>query len=68
MIDQLRADVPHEEFDYLALMKGLRGYARPRDRVTTLLRHQAIIRVKKGLYVFGPTYRRAPTRERCWPT
>lgn len=60
MIDQLRADVPHEEFDYLALTAGLRGYARPRDRVTTLLRHQAIIRVKKGLYVFGPTYRRAP--------
>jgi hypothetical protein len=60
MIDQLRADVPHEEFDYLALTSGLRRYARPRDRVTTLLRHQAIIRVKKGLYVFGPTYRRAP--------
>jgi hypothetical protein len=60
VIDQLRAGVPHEEFDYLALMAGLREYARPRDRVTTLLRQQAIIRVKKGLYVFGPTYRRAP--------
>ena len=41
-------------------MAGLRAYARPRDRVTTLLREQAIVRVKKGLYVFGPTYRRAP--------
>jgi hypothetical protein len=60
VIDELRARVPHEEFDYLALIAGLRGYARPRDRVTTLLRQQAIIRVKKGLYVFGTTYRRAP--------
>jgi hypothetical protein len=60
MIDELRARVPYEEFDYLALMDGLRGYARPRDRVTTLLDRQAIVRVKKGLYIFGPTYRRAP--------
>src|SRR5450759_4428928 len=41
-------------------MEGLRRYARPRDRVTTLLNRRAIIRVKKGLYIFGPTYRRAP--------
>ena len=60
VIADLRARVPHEEFDYLALMAGLRGYARPRDRVTTLLRQRVIIRVKKGLYIFGPTYRRAP--------
>jgi len=60
VIDQLRARVPHEEFDYVALMAALRRYSRPRDRVTTLLARQAIIRVKKGLYVFGPTYRRTP--------
>jgi len=60
MLDALRARVPHEEFDYTALTDGLRGYARPRDRITTLLGRRAIVRIKKGLYVFGPTYRRAP--------
>lgn len=60
MIDALRAAVPFEEFDYQTLLEGLRGYASPRDRATRLLKAGAIIRVKKGLYVFGPTYRRAP--------
>jgi hypothetical protein len=39
------------EFDYVYLMDALKGLARPRDRVTTLLRKQQILRVKKGLYV-----------------
>ena len=60
MIDTLRASVPFEEFDYQTLLRGLRHYAHPRDRVTRLLETHAIIRVKKGLYVFGPTYRRLP--------
>ena len=60
MIEALRASVPFEEFDYQALLQGLRRYARPRDRATRLLETGAIIRVKKGLYVFGPTYRRLP--------
>jgi predicted transcriptional regulator of viral defense system len=60
MIDDLRASVPFEEFDYQTLLQSLRHYARPRDRATRLLETGAIIRVKKGLYVFGPTYRRAP--------
>jgi predicted transcriptional regulator of viral defense system len=60
MIDALRASVPFEEFDYQTLVQALRRYARPRDRATRLLETGAIIRVKKGLYVFGPTYRRLP--------
>ena len=60
MIDALRASVPFEEFDYQTLMQALRDYSCPRDRVTRLLQAGAIIRVKKGLYVFGPTYRRQP--------
>jgi hypothetical protein len=39
------------EFDYIYLMDALKGMARPRDRVTTLLRTRQILRVKKGLYV-----------------
>jgi predicted transcriptional regulator of viral defense system len=59
-MDLLRADVPFEEFDYQTLLNACRGFAAPRDHITRLLQTGAIIRVKKGLYVFGPTYRRGP--------
>jgi len=50
--------IPYEEFDYQTLVSALNGYARPRDRITTLLRKGTIIRVKKGLYIFGDDDRR----------
>jgi hypothetical protein len=56
----LRQRVGREEFDYQALMAALSEYANPRDKVTTLLRRGDIIRVKKGLYVFGDELRRRP--------
>jgi len=56
----LRKKIPREEFDYQFLMSALSGYASPRDKVTTLLRKGVMIRVKKGLYVFGEGYRREP--------
>jgi predicted transcriptional regulator of viral defense system len=52
--------VGREEFDYQALMAALPEYANPREKVTTLLRRGDIIRVKKGLYVFGDELRRRP--------
>jgi len=60
MIEELRARIAGEEFDYQALLDGLREYARPRDKITDLLRREAIIRVKKGIYVFGGRYSRRP--------
>lgn len=60
MIERVRQIIDREEFDYQALMSALSGYASPRSRVTALLRSGAIIRVKKGLYVFGDAYRRRP--------
>jgi len=64
MIKELRSSVDGEEFDYQTLLNGLKGYASPRDAITRLLRSGAVIRVKKGLYVFGPAYaRRAYSRE-----
>jgi predicted transcriptional regulator of viral defense system len=39
------------EFDYIYLMDALKELARPRDRVTALLKDRQILRVKKGLYV-----------------
>src|SRR5512139_134130 len=60
MIDYLRGRIEGEEFDYQVLLHSLKRYERPRDKITSLLRHGAIIRVKKGIYVFGPKYARRP--------
>jgi predicted transcriptional regulator of viral defense system len=60
MIGNIRTLIPHEEFDYLTLLDGLKNYAQPRDKISDLLRKGIIIRVKKGLYIFGNEYRRRP--------
>ena len=57
---ELRKKIDHEVFDYQALLDALDGYAAPRDKITKLLRDEVIIRVKKGLYIFGDDYRRRP--------
>ena len=54
--DQVLTDV----LDYQQLVASLHGYAKPRDRITSLLADGSIIRVRKGLYVFGDRYRRGP--------
>ncbi len=59
-MDMLRMKIPQEEFDYQTLMGALDEYARPRDKISDLLKKEIIIRVKKGLYVFGEAYRKAP--------
>ncbi|MEJ2422016.1 MAG: hypothetical protein P8018_09975 [Acidobacteriota bacterium] len=56
----LRRSIGREEFDYISLMEALRDYASPRDKVTDLLRRKDVVRVKKGLYVFGPEVRLHP--------
>ena len=60
MIHNLRKKIPQEEFDYQTLLSGLEGYARPRDKISDLLKKGTIIRVKKGLYVFGEDNRKKP--------
>lgn len=60
MMQALRKLVPHEEFDYQVLLHALKAYGHPRDKITALLRKGAIVRVKKGLYVFGEDYRQKP--------
>jgi predicted transcriptional regulator of viral defense system len=59
-VEQLRQLIPYEEFDYLRLLEGLKEYSRPRDKISALLRSATIMRIKKGLYIFGPSYRREP--------
>ena len=60
MIEELRRRISGEEFDYPVLLEGLREYGRPRDKITSLLRQGAVVRVKKGIYVFGERYKRRP--------
>jgi hypothetical protein len=60
MNEPIRKLIPYDEFDYQTLLSALKGYAHPRDRITTLLRKGTIIRVKKGLYVFGDDARKQP--------
>lgn len=60
MDTSLRREIGREEFDYSTLMTSLSGYAKPHDKITSLLRGGIIVRVKKGLYVFGEDYRQRP--------
>lgn len=59
-MESLRKHISNEEFDYQTLLHGLEHYSRPRDKISNLLRKGVIIRVKKGIYIFGEDYRRRP--------
>lgn len=59
-MESLRKQILYEEFDYQTLLHALERYSRPRDKITDLLRKGVIIRVKKGIYIFGEGYRRQP--------
>ncbi len=57
-LSELRQTVSGEIFDSSVLMYCMRKYKKPRDKITKLLRSKAIIRIKRGLYAFGPDYQR----------
>ena len=58
MNSPLRTAIPREIFDYQLAMSALSGYSTPRGHLASLMRKKAIIRVKKGLYVFGEIWRK----------
>lgn len=60
VLAELRRRVDRDVFDYRQLMDGLGEYSKPRDKIGALLASGAIIRIKKGLYVFGDAWRRGP--------
>jgi hypothetical protein len=60
MNEPLLNRIPHEEFDYQTLLDAIQGYAQPRMKISRLLDKGTIVRVKKGLYVFGESQRRRP--------
>lgn len=55
-INQIRKSILTEEFDYTVLTAVLSGYSGVRQKINDLLKSGEIIRVKKGLYVFGESY------------
>ena len=60
---QLRKAIPAEEFDYALLTSALSSYAAVRQKINELIKSGTIIRVKKGLYTFGPEYNQVPIRK-----
>lgn len=48
------------EIDYQFAMDCLKNYASPRSKLTRLLKSDALIRIKKGLYVLGNRFKLRP--------
>jgi predicted transcriptional regulator of viral defense system len=57
---QIRKKAQSEELDYTFIMDCLKGYKSPRAKLTGLLKNGNLIRIKKGLYLFGYDYRKEP--------
>lgn len=60
MNEPMLNSIPYEEFDYQTLLDAIKGYAQPRMKISRLLARGTIVRVKKGLYIFGESQRRGP--------
>lgn len=52
---KLKQNIPTEEFDYVMLKSVLKNYKNPRVKINDLIKKNKIVRVKKGLYIFGST-------------
>jgi predicted transcriptional regulator of viral defense system len=55
-----RKQVDAEVFDFQLLAYFLRDFKKPRDRISSLVAEGKLVRVKKGLYVFGENWRKSP--------
>lgn len=56
-IQLIRQKTDLEEIDYSYVIDCLEDHKAPRAKVTRMLKAGELIRVKKGLYVFGESYR-----------
>ncbi|OGT21162.1 MAG: hypothetical protein A3C55_05785 [Gammaproteobacteria bacterium RIFCSPHIGHO2_02_FULL_42_13] len=59
-MEDIRQYTLHDIIDYLHLMSYLKHYKAPHRKINTLLKTGTLIRVKKGLYVLGDSYRDEP--------
>jgi len=58
MAIDVRERIRAEIFDYQTLIDALGELSFPRDKITDLIKKKIIIRIKKGLYIFGDRYRK----------
>ena len=63
MISEIKQKIGVGEFDYTALLSCLTRYKNPRMQIRRLLAHRDIVRIKKGLYVFGSLQERRFSKE-----
>jgi predicted transcriptional regulator of viral defense system len=56
----LRRAIGREEFDHPLLVSALSQYEAVPQKINELLKAETIVRVKKGLYIFGPRIRQQP--------
>ena len=59
---------PNEVLDYGFVMECLKEYNNPRVKLNHLLKIEALIRVKKGIYIFGKNLQGILTHQKCWLT
>lgn len=59
-IELLRRLAGREEIDYPFLMSAVKDYSGPREKISHWLKSGDLIRVKKGLYVFGKDIAQVP--------
>lgn len=52
-IYQLRDTLNQEIIDYAQLKDALKAYSQPRKKISSWLAQKKLIRIKKGLYIFG---------------
>lgn len=57
-IEKIRQAIEGEVFDYTQLMDALKEYKKPRDAVSKVLQKNQIIRIRKGLYIYGELWRK----------
>lgn len=56
----IRKLIQQDVFDYQTLIATLHNYASPRDKISRLVHSGDIVRIKKGLYIFGEELRKRP--------
>lgn len=58
--DLFRQETDSEIFDYQYFADRFKNLKKPRDKAASLVAEGKILRVKKGIYVFGERWRRSP--------
>jgi len=55
---KIRKNISQEIFNYTQVIDILNEYRKPRDVISKLIKHGDIIRIRKGLYIFGKIWQR----------